>query len=307
MATIGRHRPLQGGGGRWEKQGGQAGSWEAIFAKTCARERANLSSQGPTPAPSPSTSPTIAAPCRMSFLRKRAHPWPPVCDGTVRDRHVPARAAGDRRQSAGRHDAGPVDADGLLPGVGAVPAGLRPGLGCLGAQAPAGTSALGLFRSGERRLRVGPRHVHSLVFVPFHRRRGGVRRHGSFRAPSCAIMHTGAEATKLTGLLMLVFSVSPILAPLAGSFIIAAGRAGAGCSGRSRGLALLGLALDGRAGSRRPVRPAQRAPARACLQHPGGLIKPVAERPAFPGPEPHRRLRHVQLLRLPGQLPLRAH
>ena len=35
-------------------------------------------------------------------------------------------------------------------------------------------------------------------------------------------MHTGAEATKLMSLLMLVFSISPILAPLTGSFIIEA-------------------------------------------------------------------------------------
>jgi len=33
-------------------------------------------------------------------------------------------------------------------------------------------------------------------------------------------MHTGAEAVRLMSLLMLVFSVSPILAPLAGSFVI---------------------------------------------------------------------------------------
>jgi DHA1 family bicyclomycin/chloramphenicol resistance-like MFS transporter len=36
-------------------------------------------------------------------------------------------------------------------------------------------------------------------------------------------LHTGAEATRLMSLLMLVFSVSPILAPLAGSLIIDAG------------------------------------------------------------------------------------
>ena len=35
-------------------------------------------------------------------------------------------------------------------------------------------------------------------------------------------LHTGAEATRLMSLLMLVFSISPILAPLTGSFIIAA-------------------------------------------------------------------------------------
>lgn len=35
-------------------------------------------------------------------------------------------------------------------------------------------------------------------------------------------MHTGAEAARLMSLLMLVFSISPILAPLTGSFIIAA-------------------------------------------------------------------------------------
>lgn len=34
-------------------------------------------------------------------------------------------------------------------------------------------------------------------------------------------LHTGADATRLTSLLMLVFSVSPILAPLAGSAVIA--------------------------------------------------------------------------------------
>src|ERR1700754_2408611 len=34
-------------------------------------------------------------------------------------------------------------------------------------------------------------------------------------------LHTGTEATKLMSLLMLVFSISPILAPLTGSFIIA--------------------------------------------------------------------------------------
>ena len=34
-------------------------------------------------------------------------------------------------------------------------------------------------------------------------------------------MHTGAEAVRLMSLLMLVFSVSPILAPLTGSFVIA--------------------------------------------------------------------------------------
>ena len=33
-------------------------------------------------------------------------------------------------------------------------------------------------------------------------------------------LHTGAEATRLMSLLMLVFSVSPILAPLVGSLII---------------------------------------------------------------------------------------
>ena len=33
-------------------------------------------------------------------------------------------------------------------------------------------------------------------------------------------LHTGADAARLTAMLMLVFSVSPILAPLAGSFLI---------------------------------------------------------------------------------------
>ena len=34
-------------------------------------------------------------------------------------------------------------------------------------------------------------------------------------------LHTGADAARLMALLMLVFSVSPILAPLAGSGVIA--------------------------------------------------------------------------------------
>ena len=70
-------------------------------------------------------------------------------------------------------------------------------------------------------------------------------------------LHTGAEATRLMSLLMLVFSVSPILAPLAGSLIIDAGGwaaifwaiAAIGVAG----LALTALALE----ETRP--PAQRA------------------------------------------------
>ncbi|MEP6504762.1 MAG: multidrug effflux MFS transporter, partial [Betaproteobacteria bacterium] len=61
-------------------------------------------------------------------------------------------------------------------------------------------------------------------------------------------LHTGAEATRLMSLLMLVFSVSPILAPLVGSLIIAAAGwqaifwtvAGIG----TIGLALTGFALE---------------------------------------------------------------
>ena len=61
-------------------------------------------------------------------------------------------------------------------------------------------------------------------------------------------LHTGAEATRLMSLLMLVFSVSPILAPLVGSLIIAAAGwqaifwtvAGIGAIG----LALTGFALE---------------------------------------------------------------
>ena len=61
-------------------------------------------------------------------------------------------------------------------------------------------------------------------------------------------LHTGAEATRLMSLLMLVFSVSPILAPLAGSFIVEAGGwaavfwavAGIGVAG----LALTAFALE---------------------------------------------------------------
>ena len=72
-------------------------------------------------------------------------------------------------------------------------------------------------------------------------------------------LHTGAEATKLTGLLMLVFSVSPILAPLAGSFIIALS-GWRGVFWAVTGLALLGLTLMARGlDETRP--PAHRVPA----------------------------------------------
>jgi DHA1 family bicyclomycin/chloramphenicol resistance-like MFS transporter len=45
-------------------------------------------------------------------------------------------------------------------------------------------------------------------------------------------LHTGNDAARLMSLLMLVFSVSPILAPLTGSVLIEATSAGARCSGR---------------------------------------------------------------------------
>jgi DHA1 family bicyclomycin/chloramphenicol resistance-like MFS transporter len=55
-------------------------------------------------------------------------------------------------------------------------------------------------------------------------------------------LHTGAEAAKLMSLLMLVFSVSPILAPLTGSFVI--GLAGwRGVFWVIAGLGLLGIVL----------------------------------------------------------------
>jgi DHA1 family bicyclomycin/chloramphenicol resistance-like MFS transporter len=61
-------------------------------------------------------------------------------------------------------------------------------------------------------------------------------------------LHTGAEATRLMSLLMLVFSVSPILAPLVGSLIIDAGGWAAifwvvGAIGVT-GLALVAFALE---------------------------------------------------------------
>jgi DHA1 family bicyclomycin/chloramphenicol resistance-like MFS transporter len=57
-------------------------------------------------------------------------------------------------------------------------------------------------------------------------------------------LHTGAEATRLMSLLMLVFSVSPILAPLVGSLIIDAG-GWAAIFWAIAVIGLLGLALTG--------------------------------------------------------------
>ena len=57
-------------------------------------------------------------------------------------------------------------------------------------------------------------------------------------------LHTGAEATRLMSLLMLVFSVSPILAPLAGSLIIEAG-GWAAIFWTISVIGVLGLALTG--------------------------------------------------------------
>ena len=92
-------------------------------------------------------------------------------------------------------------------------------------------------------------------------------------------LHTGAEATRLMSLLMLVFSVSPILAPLVGSLIIAAAGwqaifwtvAGIGAIG----LALTGFALE----ETRP--PAERT--RSDLASTGRAFWRLARDPHFMG------------------------
>jgi DHA1 family bicyclomycin/chloramphenicol resistance-like MFS transporter len=92
-------------------------------------------------------------------------------------------------------------------------------------------------------------------------------------------LHTGAEATRLMSLLMLVFSVSPILAPLVGSLIIAAAGwqaifwtvAGIGAIG----LALTGFALE----ETRP--PAERT--RSDLASTGRAFRLLARDPHFMG------------------------
>ena len=115
-------------------------------------------------------------------------------------------------------------------------------------------------------------------------------------------LYTGHQALRLMSTLMLVFSVSPILAPLAGSlliewqgwrstfwFMLAAG--------------LLGLALV--ATQMSETRPREQRAASSWRQALRGLCH-AAARPPFPGPGADRRLRRLQLLRLPGQLLLRA-
>ena len=77
--------------------------------------------------------------------------------------------------------------------------------------------------------------IHTLVALRFVQGLGAA---AGMAIPRAVVrdLHTGTDAARLMSLLMLVFSVSPILAPLAGSLAIAlAGwRAGAACSGRWR-------------------------------------------------------------------------
>ena len=81
-------------------------------------------------------------------------------------------------------------------------------------------AGLGLFALGSIGCSLAP-DIHTLVVFRFIE---GVGACAGMVIPRAIVrdLHTGADATRLTSLLMLVFSVSPILAPLAGSAVIAA-------------------------------------------------------------------------------------
>jgi MFS transporter, DHA1 family, multidrug resistance protein len=78
---------------------------------------------------------------------------------------------------------------------------------------------LGLFVLGSIGCALAP-DIHTLIAFRFIE---GVGACAGMVVPRAIVrdLHTGVEATRLTSLLMLVFSVSPILAPLAGSVMIA--------------------------------------------------------------------------------------
>jgi DHA1 family bicyclomycin/chloramphenicol resistance-like MFS transporter len=78
---------------------------------------------------------------------------------------------------------------------------------------------LGLFALGSIGCALAP-DIETLIVLRFV---AGVGACAGMVIPRAIVrdLHTGAEATRLTSLLMLVFSVSPILAPLAGSAVIA--------------------------------------------------------------------------------------
>jgi len=80
-------------------------------------------------------------------------------------------------------------------------------------------AGLGLFALGSIGCSLAP-DIHTLVVFRFIE---GVGACAGMVIPRAIVrdLHTGADATRLTSLLMLVFSVSPILAPLAGSAVIA--------------------------------------------------------------------------------------
>jgi DHA1 family bicyclomycin/chloramphenicol resistance-like MFS transporter len=80
-------------------------------------------------------------------------------------------------------------------------------------------AGLGLFALGSIGCSLAP-NIETLVVFRFIE---GVGACAGMVIPRAIVrdLHTGADATRLTSLLMLVFSVSPILAPLAGSAVIA--------------------------------------------------------------------------------------
>ena len=115
-------------------------------------------------------------------------------------------------------------------------------------------------------------------------------------------LHTGTEAAKLMSLLMLVFSVSPILAPLTGSLVIEAFGWRA-VFWAVTVAAVLAIVLLRHGARRRRGRPSIASAARSARRWPATSFL-LGDR-NFLGLCLHRRLRHRELLRLSGELVLR--
>ena len=221
----------------------------------------------------------------------------------VRDRHVSAGAADDRGRPR-RLDRGDADdADGVLR---------RPSASARSSmdRSPTWSGASRRSISGSRCSSLGSigcALAPAIEWLIAFRFVQGIGAASVMVIPRAIIrdLHTGVEATRLMSLVMLVFSVSPILAPLTGSALIVpfgwravfvavtdrrAARAGADGARACR-----------RRGRRRP------SASTASLGSVLAGYRPAPPRPPLPRPDLHRRPRHVELLRLPGELVLRLH
>ena len=145
----------------------------------------------------------------------------------------------------------------------------------------------------------------SIEWLIFFRFVQGIGACASMVIPRAIIrdLHTGVEATRLMALIMLVFSVSPILAPLTGSALIVP----FGWRAVFVGVTIAGVVGD-RAHRRSSCRRRSRRSARARqIEERARRLRPAPARPALPRADLHRRPRHGELLRVPRELVLHLH